>query len=77
MESKNLAYYAHVKNGVVENVSIWDGVQPYDPGEDFILIPIPYTIDEEGEVRHVAGIGWHYVDGEFIDNRLSENEETG
>jgi len=30
--------YAHVENGVVTNVSNWDGVSTYDPGEGVTMI---------------------------------------
>lgn len=29
-----------VKNGVVENVSIWDGVTPWDPGSGYVLVDV-------------------------------------
>ena len=48
--------YAHVENGVVTNVSNWDGVSTYDPGEGVTMILA------DGEVN--ARIGATY-DGTF------------
>lgn len=61
--------YAHVVGGVVVNVSLWDGVTSYDPGEGVEMVVLPYSTDENGTIRYTAGIGWDYVDGEFVDNR--------
>jgi hypothetical protein len=52
--------YAHIVDGKVVNVSIWDGEAPYTP-EDETLVEIP-----EGTT---AGIDWDYIDGKFVDNR--------
>ena len=48
--------YAHVENGVVTNVSNWDGVAAYDPGEGVTMILA------DGEVN--AQVGATY-DGTF------------
>jgi hypothetical protein len=48
--------YAHIVDGKVVNVSLWD----QEP-EDETLVEIP-----EGSS---AGIDWDYTDGEFVDNR--------
>lgn len=58
-EPDNLKTYAHIVDGKVVNVSIWDGEAPYSPDEELVEIP-------EGTV---AGIDWDYIDGEFVDNR--------
>lgn len=72
-ELDNLRGYAHVVDGKVVNVSVWDGVQPYDPGDGVEMVPLPYTTDDDGTIRYTGGIGWDYVDGEFVDNRPVEN----
>jgi hypothetical protein len=51
--------YAHIVDGKVVNVSIWDGKTPYNPSQE--LIEIPKGIN--------AGIGWDYANGDFTDNR--------
>jgi hypothetical protein len=51
--------YAHIIDGKVVNVSLWDGVTPWTPDEDIAEIP-------EGVI---AGIGWDYIDGVFVDSR--------
>jgi hypothetical protein len=47
---------AHIQGEKVVNVSLWDGVTEWQPNENVVEIP-------EGSS---AGIGWGYVDGEFI-----------
>jgi hypothetical protein len=58
-EPENLKTYAHIVDGKVVNVSIWNGEAPYSPDEE--LVEIPYGI--------TAGIDWDYLDGKFTDNR--------
>ena len=58
-EPDNLKNYAHIVDGKVVNVSVWDGGAPYTPDEELVKIP-------EGST---AGIGWDYIDGKFVDNR--------
>ena len=48
--------YAHVENGVVTNISNWDGETPFDPGTGITMVLA------DGEVN--AQIGATY-DGEF------------
>jgi hypothetical protein len=45
-------------------VIIWDGVQNWPPAADYTMIELA---DDSS-----AGIGWDYVDGEFVDNRPVE-----
>jgi hypothetical protein len=58
-ESENLKTYAHIIDGKVVNISIWDGQAEFTVEEDLIEIPNDSS----------AGIGWDYIDGEFVDNR--------
>lgn len=67
--------YAHVVDGVVVNVTRWDGVTPVARPDGVTLVPLPYTTREDGTVRYMAGIGWDYVDGQFVDNRPLEEED--
>ncbi|WP_413726832.1 hypothetical protein [Sodalis sp. RH16] len=48
-----MANYAEIQNGVVINVCVWDGVTPFDAGDD---IP-PILIPENSQ----AWIGWGYT----------------
>jgi hypothetical protein len=41
----------------VSNVVVWDGKPPWTPPQDCAAVAIP---------KGSAGIGWTYVDGEFI-----------
>jgi hypothetical protein len=61
-EPDNLKTYAHIVDGKVVNVSLWDGVTLWEPLEQIVEISEGVT----------AGIGWDYVDGEFVDNRPVE-----
>ena len=76
-EPENLRGYAHVVDGVVINVSLWDGVQPYDAGDGVEMVPLPYTTDEDGTRRYQGGIGWDYnpkaTKNKFVDNRPQED----
>ena len=69
MEPEGLKVYAHVIDGKVVNTSVWDGVQEYTPPDGATMVPFPTYTDDEGVKRHIGGIGWDYVDGEFVDNR--------
>lgn len=53
---------AHIVSGKVVNVSLWNGKSAWEPTEEVVEIP-------EGLI---AGIGWDYIDGEFVDNRPVE-----
>ena len=44
------------ETGIVDNIVIWDGESPYDPGADFETVPV-------GDA--VVDIGWRYRDGTF------------
>jgi hypothetical protein len=48
--------YAIIRNNIVENIIVWDGVTPYTPPEGTILVR-----------TDTAGIGWIYdpATGEF------------
>lgn len=70
-----LRRYAHVIGGKVVNVTVWDGETPVSRPEAVLVIPLPFTIDEGGIIRYTAGIGWDYVDGEFVDNRPVEEAD--
>ena len=43
--------YALIKNGIVQNIAVWDGVTPWDPNSGYLV-----TCVED----HVADIGWLY-----------------
>ena len=53
--------WACVKDGKVELVIIWDGIEEWSPAADYEMIELS---DES-----FAGVGWDYIDGEFVDNR--------
>ena len=76
MEPDNLYGYAHVdETGLVVNVSVWDGVQPYTPPDGITMVALPYETDDDGVRRYQGGIGWTYRDGEFVDERPVEEFE--
>jgi hypothetical protein len=62
-EPGNLKTYAHIVDGKVVNVSLWDGVTLWEPETKVVEIP-----DGVG-----VGIGWDYDGKKFADNRPLEN----
>jgi hypothetical protein len=66
-EMKNYALIETATTLVV-NIMVWDGKPPWTPPEGCIAVVIP-----EGSN---AGIGWTYVDGEFIAPPEPETEVT-
>ena len=70
------AHYAVIDaDDLVVNTVVWDGVSEYEPGEGLTLVPLPFTEDEDETRRYTGGIGWDFVDGEFVDNRPVEDME--
>ena len=65
-----MAIYAQVENGKVTNTLVWDGSDDLNLSGDFILIA-------DGDEPHAGmpGVGWDYVDGQFVDNRPVEPED--
>lgn len=74
-EPENIRKYAHLVDGVVVNVSVWDGVQDYNPGDGITMVALPYTTDDDGVRRYQGGIGWTFRDGQFIDERPQDDDE--
>jgi len=54
---------------LVVNIMIWDGMGPWAPPEGHIAVVIPKD--------SAAGIGWTYVDGEFIAPPTPEVDTEG
>jgi hypothetical protein len=71
-DAKNTRPYAHVVDGKVVNVSIWDGVTDFGPVENAEMIPLATYTDDEGVEHYLGGIGWDYKKGKFVDNRPVE-----
>jgi hypothetical protein len=63
-EPENLKTFAHIVDGKVVNVSLWDGETPWTPVEEIVEIV-------EGTT---AGVGWDYDGTTFADNRPVEDE---
>lgn len=70
------AHYAHVIDGKVVNVSVWDGVTFVPRPDNVTIVPLPFTeeTDENGETvrRYQGGIGWDWDGENFVDNRPVE-----
>jgi len=66
-EPANAKTYAVVVDGKVVNVAVWDGETAWTP-ERGEAVEIPEGVS--------AGIGWDYIDGEFVDNRPQPEEDT-
>ncbi len=58
-----MANYAiiNIETGIVENVSVWDGIEPWSPPDGYIAIETT-----------TAGPGWSYADGEFFPPPIPE-----
>lgn len=52
--------YAHIENGIVTNISLWDGETAWDPGCDLVKLDEGSAVD----------IGWEYRDGAFVTPEL-------
>jgi hypothetical protein len=66
MPSDNTVY-AVIDGSLVVNTVVWDGVSDWSPPQGSTLVSLsdhPYV-----------GIGWDYVDGQFVDNRPVEEDE--
>ena len=53
--------WACVKNGKVELVIIWDGLEDWPPSVTYEMVELPE--------RSAVGPNWDYIEGEFVDNR--------
>jgi hypothetical protein len=53
--------WACVKNGKVELVIVWDGIQEWPPAAQYEMVELTETT--------IAGVGWDYANGKFTDNR--------
>lgn len=63
---------AHIVNGKVVAVSLWDGVSHWEPDEEVVELPVIKETDKKNgktKTRVLGGIGWDYIDGQFLDNR--------
>lgn len=58
--------YAVVKDGIVINMAVWDGVTEWQPAEGF-AVPAPDYV----------GIGWKYEDEKFIDPNAPVQPDNG
>ena len=67
LESRE-AVWAVIDGGMVVNTVVWDGESDWTP-------PAGTTLVSRAEFPHV-GIGWDFVDGEFVDNRPVEEFEA-
>ena len=54
--------------GIVINIVVWDGLPPWTPPQNCIAVAIPKDSS--------AGIGWTYLDGEFIAPPQTDLEPT-
>jgi hypothetical protein len=66
IERQNFKQMAHIIDGKVVNISLWDGVTQWKPVEEVIEISDNLP----------AGIGWDYVNGQFVNNNIIEETEV-
>jgi hypothetical protein len=50
--------YAHIENGIVTNISRWDGVTPYDPGDGVTMV----VADENARIGGTYDGSFHFVE---------------
>ena len=50
--------YAHVENGIVTNISLWDGVSQYNPGDGVTMV----LADENARIGGTYDGAFHYVE---------------
>ena len=55
---------AHIVDGVVINISVWDGQSDWTPAEEVVEVP---------ENEFVA-IGWSYMNEKFVNPNQGESE---
>jgi len=66
---------AYIVDGKVNNIVVWDSSHSTDQDDGSEIVFLPTYVDENGKERVVAGIGWDYIDGEFVDNRTKLEKE--
>ena len=49
--------YAHIKDGKVINISRWDGVTPYNPGDDVTMV----VAGENARIGGTYDGSFHYI----------------
>ena len=54
----DMSNYAIIENNLVINTCVWDGSSDWNPPEGTTAVEIP--------IDTVAGVGYHYIDGQFI-----------
>jgi len=47
--------YAVIRDGMVQNVVLWDGQEPWNPGDEYTVIDCPPEV----------GVGWSHDDHGF------------
>ena len=50
--------YAHVENGIVTNISLWDGVCEFNPGENATMV----LADENSRIGGTYDGAFHFVE---------------
>lgn len=53
-----MANYAVVKNGIVENMIVWDGVSEYNPGDGVTMI----LADENARIGGTYDGAFHFIE---------------
>jgi hypothetical protein len=61
-------FWVLIKDGVVENSIVWDGVSNWSP-------PTGYEVVETTAMENAPGPGWLYADGVFTQPAIPEPVE--
>lgn len=59
-----MSNYAIIKNALVINTCVWDGTSDWTPPEGTTAVEIP--------IDTTAGVGYHYINGQFIAPVISQ-----
>ncbi len=50
--------YAHIENGIVTNISLWDGVCEYNPGENVTMV----LADDNARIGGTYDGAFHFIE---------------
>ena len=70
--------FAKISNGVVVDALVAEAAPSDTDDARYVALPYEDFVDEKtgrARRRYLGGIGWDYVDGQFVDNRPVEDDE--
>jgi len=61
--------YAHVENGIVTNISLWDGVCEYNPGENVTMV----FADDNARIGGAYDGSFHCIVSHYLYSHITTN----